>query len=652
MNTTTLVHGHDPVPTVFDIERGGVSAEQALAFRDLMATGLHTVLCTWGKCPLWPNWPDRRPSFDDIVHHEGPIGHIPGKLNPALVVYDADFGTSEDIQAFCLRYPPFLQVASRQPGRVHLYYTADGQIKDGTFVGDGVSGDVRAATGYVILWHGAVVRLRDALRRSDGKPAPAPLHLMVDQQAGAAAGSEPDRDGSRGRRRSAPSAVSPEAASPNPLIFDRLRRWAYETPEGTERASWRQRVLEEGHRLNATLGNPLSAREVESMAARIAGWVWERRVNGDASDRPHGKDPAARRDGLASGMARRRGTPLEHDRTPWVTLGCSRSTYYRKFRHLEPGQAPSQSWRPWISLGITAETFRQRVRRALAGTYRGANRGVLPWESVGISEDEWRAHYGSSDTVSTTSAIQDTSANCHAFETEQVLGVGARGGYWYPPLVSQRLCDPVRSAEILMSVVAACRTDHGSASQRRPVAAQAPAGGVGGLEAAKVVATHISTERTRLRSRLVQDSQEMAVAAYLDYLDVPYRAELVRRGLPVHGPRRPRHMPPQYDPTNPKRRQQLGRQFRQAAAHDLRLADLIYAREQRLGTAPSTPPWDRAREEAKIEVQAKGWFASAEERRRRRESERARWETIIATEYRPALTTVAETAAQAYGLAA
>ena len=647
MNTTIPKHKHDPVPTVFDT--GDPSAEQARAFRDLLAAGLHPVLCTWGKRPIWPDWQHRRPSFDDIVHHDGPIGHIPGKLDPGVVVYDVDDGTWEATQLFCQLYPPLLRVPSRQPGRVHLYYKADAPIADGKFVGHGVSGDVRGASGFVVLWHDTVVRLRDVLRNSDGKPAPAPLHLIVDEQPGAAAGPVPDHDVSRGQHRSNPSAVSPEV-SPNPVIFDHVRRWAYETSEGTERPSWNQRVLEEGHRQNAALGDPLTVREVENMATKIADWVWERRINEGMSHRRRGKDPAARRDGLASGMTRRRGTPLEHDRTRWVTLGCSRSTYYRKYRHLEPGQAPSQRPRPWISLGITATAFRQRVRRARARAYRGANQGVSPWESVGISEEKWLAHYASSETMSPIGVVDATDLSCHAFGTEQLLGGVGWGGWWHPSLASWGLCGPVQSAEILMEVVAS-QNNHGSSSHRRSAAAQSQAVGLDISEATKSVAKHISERRTALRSALVQESLDIAVSAYLDSLDVQYRAELVRCGHPVHGLRRPRHAYPKYDPMNPEHSRRLAIQFQQAYAHDLRIAILIYEREQRLGTVPSTPPWVRAREEAKVEARAKGWFASAEDRRLRRESERARWETIILTEYCPTLT-VAETAVKAYGLVA
>ena len=101
-------------------------------------------------------------------------------------------------------------------------------------------------------------------------------------------------------------------------------------------------------------------------------------------------NPQARRDGIASGQARRWGTPLEHDRTPWKTLDCSRATYYRKYRYAEgDSQSALPRVQPWITLGITPAAFRQRVKRARAGTYEGAQQGVMPWDYVGISEALW-----------------------------------------------------------------------------------------------------------------------------------------------------------------------------------------------------------------------------------------------------------------------
>ena len=39
-----------------------------------------------------------------------------------------------------------------------------------------------------------------------------------------------------------------------------------------------------------------------------------------------------RKGGMASGVVRRAGTPLEHDRAPWESAGVSRATWYRRVR--------------------------------------------------------------------------------------------------------------------------------------------------------------------------------------------------------------------------------------------------------------------------------------------------------------------------------
>ena len=49
------------------------------------------------------------------------------------------------------------------------------------------------------------------------------------------------------------------------------------------------------------------------------GWLWKQAARG-------------RKGGAASGVVRRAGTPLEHDRAPWADLGVSRATWYRRFR--------------------------------------------------------------------------------------------------------------------------------------------------------------------------------------------------------------------------------------------------------------------------------------------------------------------------------
>ena len=66
------------------------------------------------------------------------------------------------------------------------------------------------------------------------------------------------------------------------------------------------------------------------------GWLWKQAARGSKGGLIGG-----RKGGMASGVVRRAGTPLEHDRAPWDALGVSRRTWYRHFRGAKPG---GESW--------------------------------------------------------------------------------------------------------------------------------------------------------------------------------------------------------------------------------------------------------------------------------------------------------------------
>ena len=604
---------YDPVPTLFDF--GSLSLAHAMAFQDLLNLGLHAVLCTKDKVPIWGGWSDKWPSFDDLVHHDGPIAHVPGELN--LVLYDADGGGPDGIDRICHLYPPFLRVPSAQPERAHIYYQSDVPVEGVAFAGHGVSGDIRSHVGYAVLWHDAVIRLRDALYtdRAGAAPTPAPLHLILETASNPPDQAAPDVAAPGRRRSSRPSAASDET-SPNTAIFNRVRHWAYETPTGPDYASWKRLVLEEGRRCNAEMRNPLRENEVRNLAANVADWVWKRRANGSVLPvRGRRVNPQARRDGIASGQARRGGTPLEHDRTPWKTLDCSRATYYRKYRYAEgDSQSALPRVQPWITLGITPAAFRQRVKRARAGTYEGAQPGVMPWDYVGISEALWVERYRLTG-PSTSDGFASARPAGHAFKTEPILAPGRGGG----------VCGPVLSAEILMDAVAAGRSSAPSARPANVREAEAFRAGQKALNA------HISAQRSRLKRALAQESAAIAVEIYLERLDVQYRMELARRGLPEHSLRRPLGHMADSDPKTLEGRKRLAMTLQQAHNHDRRTAERIYERALRLGMVPPTPPWVMAWEAAKHE--AVGWWMSREDRRLRRQSERIRWEKIVMTEF-------------------
>ena len=92
--------------------------------------------------------------------------------------------------------------------------------------------------------------------------------------------------------------------------------------------------------LNREFAVPLSESEVRGIWRSVCryrarwrvqghqqGWLWKQVARGRKGGLIGG-----RKGGMASGVARRAGTPLEHDRAPWAALGVSRRTWYRHFR--------------------------------------------------------------------------------------------------------------------------------------------------------------------------------------------------------------------------------------------------------------------------------------------------------------------------------
>ena len=80
---------------------------------------------------------------------------------------------------------------------------------------------------------------------------------------------------------------------------------------------------------------PLDAGEVSGIARSVeryrAQWVKQGKFYSDAERSAWGRSMGLK-GGPASGQARRKGTPLEHDREPWKDEGISRAWWYRKRR--------------------------------------------------------------------------------------------------------------------------------------------------------------------------------------------------------------------------------------------------------------------------------------------------------------------------------
>ena len=564
---------------------GPLSPHEVRAFQDLIDHGIQIVICTKSKPPLWPSWNLRYPALSHIVHHDALIGHVPGAL--LLVVFDIDAGSPDEVERFCAAYPPLLQVPSLQSGHHHLYYRSDKLVGNARFRWQGIAGDIRCLGGYVVLWGKAAILLRDALRNTS-TPTPAPLHLI--QVDAATPRAEPTADTVSCDRYGAPAPL-PVGGSPNPTVFEQVSHWAYRSPRGSDRSAWDALVLEKTLAINASLISPLSPREAASVAKSIAKWVWEH-FDHDHLPGHHGSRQRGRRDGIASGAARRRGTPLADDRKPWEGLGISRATWYRRFRYCAEDQTPvPKPWRPWLRLGISPDAWRQRLKRARDGSYRGADAGVPRWEALGVTEPEWAEWYAP------RRAAESTETHCHGSETEPLIVVGAvcegGAGLELESVPVPVIGDPVRSAETLMDGVDTCGGP-----------TPGPAEGLSKKEfkrlgnairnAERKLRMCIDRERNQLIKKITQISVEAAVTAYLKSREPAHLEELRRRGLPEFGLLRPQMPFDDYDRNNPAHRKRYAIMMRQDHDHNLRTAKYIYEQELRLGQVPLVAPWDAA----------------------------------------------------------
>ena len=100
-----------------------------------------------------------------------------------------------------------------------------------------------------------------------------------------------------------------------------------------DRQSLEEIVGDKGYHSNQTLID-LDAGGIRSYVSERARW----RVQGHQQGWLFRQAARGRR----SGEKRRAGTPLEHDRAPWVALGVSRRTWYRHFRGAKVGTEPIQ----------------------------------------------------------------------------------------------------------------------------------------------------------------------------------------------------------------------------------------------------------------------------------------------------------------------
>lgn len=112
----------------------------------------------------------------------------------------------------------------------------------------------------------------------------------------------------------------------NCAIFDQLRAFAYREVLAFKRSgrtseAWRQRLSDVAWGMNGQFADPLGDLEVRGIAKSVAKWTWKHFTEAGLSD-------------VQAARARKRwaGHEAENTTKPWIEMGISRRTYYRRKR--------------------------------------------------------------------------------------------------------------------------------------------------------------------------------------------------------------------------------------------------------------------------------------------------------------------------------
>jgi len=125
----------------------------------------------------------------------------------------------------------------------------------------------------------------------------------------------------------------------NCALFDKTRKWAYRAiRQGwPEYEQWLQACYERASAYNLQFSIPLNESEVKGIAKSISKWTHKEFSKHSFENyvlRTHLSDIQSRRGKIGGKVSRGGGRPLsdlsERQSRPWVELGVSRSTYYRK----------------------------------------------------------------------------------------------------------------------------------------------------------------------------------------------------------------------------------------------------------------------------------------------------------------------------------
>ena len=148
-------------------------------------------------------------------------------------------------------------------------------------------------------------------------------------------------------------------------------------------------------------GTPLERHPEPWVAEGISRATWYRRRAAEQTataelERKENMAAISREAGIKSGEVRRQGAPLEHDRQPWLALNISRRTWYRR-RKAGQNQADQQARETQRRTQNQQAGLKSGLSRR-QGTVLETDR--QPWVTMGISRSTWyRRHRQQASTI-------------------------------------------------------------------------------------------------------------------------------------------------------------------------------------------------------------------------------------------------------------
>ena len=290
--------------------------------------GGHLVLCRAraqgshkAKSPYWSRWQRSPAPLDLCLAHDGPLGLVPWSIGTSAL--DVDRGDWRKLPRSLVNY------GTRSKAGRHCYYSDDQPRRSQNWKANGCSGEVRGATGYLILWRDGAARIAVAITGPrQWSLFPFPYSLLESRNKGRVL-QFPERAVNPYRNLDL-ERVHKGARNDSLFAVVRLRAYRdiseYRRERGADLAGWLRLVCTFTDDHNRRFPRPLRLAEVRSTSYSVATWVWSRF--------DHSPDKQSER-GIKSGVSRRKGTPLEDDQRPWESMGISRAWWYRRHRHAQ-----------------------------------------------------------------------------------------------------------------------------------------------------------------------------------------------------------------------------------------------------------------------------------------------------------------------------